>query len=280
VTYDGIVYHDKQVVSHLLERLAPLDPLHSKRRTTIRARVKIKRNPGDLTVINVWNHRDKEYVTLRARHAIFLTGMSATQYGNIKAMAAAANLPFNTDVECAKARTTLIRSLEAAHPERRMAAARRQQRLLLADQPGVISGSTVRVLTAPSRHDGLAPVEDDSGVHVPIDVGQRAGRAAPVKGIRRGGASATKKALATKKSNALAAAEAAELAAEDAARFEYTPPELHSSNFPLISSVEIALMDDGNTGRSASRGSRQAEIMAKIQRAGWGGFDRTEKGDR
>jgi putative transposase len=272
VKYKGRVYHDKRVVSHLLERLAPLDPLHSKRRSTVRARVKFKRIPGDLTAMSIWNHRDKEYVTLPARHAIFLTGMSESQYENIKAMAALANLPFDTEVECAKARTILIRRLEAAHPERRMDAARKQQRLLLADQPGVIFGSMVRVLTAPARHDGQAPVEDEAGVHVPIDVGARAGRAAPVKGIRRGGAAATKKAQKTKTSKALAAAEAAQTAAENAAGFSPVPPDLLTANSPLYRPVEIALPEKVSTERqAASGGNRRAEIMAKIQKApGWG----------
>ncbi|MCW2282586.1 putative transposase [Rhodoblastus acidophilus] len=215
IKLEGVVYHDQRTVTHLMDRLAPIDSLKSKRRTSQRARVKIKRNPADLTVIHVWNRRDEEYVPLPADNANFLMGLTKTQAKTIKIMAEQAGLPFDTDVECCKARVQLIQRLEDAKPQWLKDEEKKRQRILLADRPGLISGSILRVAAAPARHDGMAPIIDESGVHVPIDHGRRAGGGEAVKGSRRGGKAATRKATATRRnSKALSDALNAQAAAE------------------------------------------------------------------
>lgn len=273
IKLDGVRYHERQKTSFLLEQLAPLDPLHSKRDTSIRARVKVKRNPADLTEIHVWNHRDKEYVTLRAENANFLTGLSKAQLDAMKTMAKAAKLPFDTDEECAKARVTLIRRLENSSPDLKLAAARKQ-RLLLAEMPRVLAGGAVRILEAPARHDGMAPPEDEDGpVYVPTQTRQRAGDAKPAKNVRRGGKAATKKAVTSRRNSAaLREAEAALANAERAVAAPAVPtnPQVAVDLAPLQSPIRVAASNGPATPPQRPRGGRQAEIMARCSRDGWG----------
>jgi putative transposase len=270
IKLDGIVYHDPQVVTRLMSNLAPQDPLHSKRRTSIRARVKIKRNPADLTKIHVWDSVDEDYAALPARHARFLTNLTKSQYLAIKTLAALADMPFNTELECAEARTRLIRKLEADNPDRMKSIEKKMQRLLLVDQRGLPPGNTLQIATAHARHDGMAPVEDDDGVaYVPIDPPRRANGGMPAKNARRGGVKATEKAMRTRrKSRALIDAEAAEVEATKAA-FELLPPPELRTVIPRMARAEDSY-DGDETPRRAQGGSRREALKAKMKQSGWG----------
>lgn len=277
VIIGGVRYHDRDKTSFLLERLAPIDPLHSKRRTSIRARVKVKRNPADLTEIHVWNHRDGEYVTLPARNARFLTGLSKAQVDVMTTMAKVANLPFDTDEECTKARVELIRRLENSNPALKLAAAKKQ-RLLLAETPRTLAGGAIRIVEAPARHDGMAPLEEDGPVYIQTRTRRRAGEAKPVKGVRRGGKAATEKAVKTRaKSRALQAAEAAETAAiRDA-----TPPAAPVRPHVAVGLAPLELPAAGEAparlGAPPTGGRNQEKIMAGLQ--GWGPGSTPQKKD-
>jgi putative transposase len=203
VLLEGIRYHDETKTSLLLERLAPVDSNHLKRRTSIFARAKAKRNPADLTELHIWNRRDKEYVTLPAKDANPLLGLNRQQTKLIKNFALSERIPFNTDEDKARARLRLVNKLEAALPGMKLAA-RRKQRALLSEPPRLVSGTKVLVRTIQPRHDGMEVVQ------VPTAYGQRSGTGNPVRGIRRGGAAATRKAVRHReKSAAVRAAEAA-----------------------------------------------------------------------
>ncbi|MEW6451375.1 MAG: hypothetical protein AB1490_12030 [Pseudomonadota bacterium] len=209
ITREGVLlqdvrYHDETKTGLLLERLAPRDPGHRRRRTTIRARAKAKRDPGDLTKIRVWNHVDREYVRLPAVGQEYLFGLNRQQNKIYKDFAKNEKIPFNTDEDKAKARLRLIRKLEAALPGATQSA-RHKHRQLFGPAPRTVAGTRVVVQTVQPRHDGMgAPF-------VPSDYGKRTGDAMPSVGIRRGGKAATRKSVRThrEKSSALKAAEAA-----------------------------------------------------------------------
>jgi putative transposase len=279
ISLDGEVYHDQRTVTRLMERLAPVDPMKSKRRTSQRARVKIKHNPADQAVIHVWNHRDEEYVPLPALRANFLKGLTKTQAWIIEKLAKINGLPFDTDAECCKARLALIRKLEDAKPQWLKDQEKKHQRILLADRPGLVSGNILRVLEAPARHDGMAPVIDETGVHVPIDAGRRAGGGAPVKSARRGGKAATRKATATRRaSKALTSA----LAAEEAATRDVGPVKAPDPATVVIPrpGPPAAIQSAGNdVAPPTAGGSRRAAIMARLVDQGWGEGSKGSNGE-
>lgn len=260
VRIDGTRYHDPLNTTLLLERLAPVTVGHGRRRTSIRARAKAKRNPATPTILNVWNHRDQEYVQLPAKDGYHLLGLNRQQRILYKNFAKAEGLPYNTDEDKARARLRVVEMLERDLPGRSIEA-KRKQRQLLAPPPQHIIGTSVRVQTINPSPSGT------NDLQIPTTYGNRAGDGKPSKGNRRGGKRATAKALKTRKANSWAKRTAEEAVARTqqlggpVTGFRRPPNVISKPNSPPIV---------GATQKAFTLRTNAPDFLSHLESSGWG----------
>lgn len=158
----GLRYHDASVVQKLLNDLVGTAPATEQRRSgSGTCRVKVKFNPANLAEIHVWNHRDRRYYTLKCLDERYAQGMSLWHHRKLKEWAKAANLAFATEEDRLAARSRLAAKVEQLIPDVMLRKRRTVARVIKAPTQEPLQG-VVEMRFAPSRHDGMAPIIDQT----------------------------------------------------------------------------------------------------------------------
>lgn len=158
----GLRYHDASAVQKLLNDLVGTAPATDQRRSgSGTCRVKVKFNPANLAEIHVWNHRDRRYYTLKCLDERYAQGMSLWHHRKLKEWAKAANLAFATEEDRLAARSRLAAKVEQLIPDVMLRKRRTVARVIKAPTQEPLQG-VVEMRFAPSRHDGMAPIIDQT----------------------------------------------------------------------------------------------------------------------
>lgn len=158
----GLRYHDPAVVQNLLNDLVGTAPTKGQRRSgSGTCKVKVKYNPANLAELHVWNHKDRRYHTLRCVDERYAKGMSLWHHRKLKEWAKAANLAFATEEDRLEARARLAAKVEQLIPDTLVRGRRGAARVLKAPVREPMEG-VVEMRFAPSRHDGMAPIIDQT----------------------------------------------------------------------------------------------------------------------
>jgi putative transposase len=178
----GLTFHDEAKVSELLEDLAGLEPVRSRRKGSATARVKVKYNPACLSEIHVWNRRINRYVTLPCEDETYASGVSLWHHRQLQQWAAQKGEEFCSEADRLRVRANLVSKLEELAPTLKGKERRALARLQNAPQVQSYGEGPVALAYAPSRHDGLAPiVEHDVLAPERSDGGQKPSRPARMK---------------------------------------------------------------------------------------------------
>jgi putative transposase len=212
VTYNGIRYHDQDLVAGLLFDLAPSVPKRRRRKhgSVTVPLMKAKIDTENIDHLRIWNWKRDRYVRLPAARefAEYVRDLPLDVHEQIQAFAKAHGFDFENEDERWAARDRYRQLLEAADPARLNEARVKQLRLLqaLQEPAAALHGDEVTVVRTPSGPFGA--------VTIPIATDlPRIDGGAPPKIPRRGGRRATKGAAATRaKNRAKAAAEGREAA--------------------------------------------------------------------
>lgn len=149
-------YHDEAITQALLEDLAPLQPVRSRRKGSATCEVKIKFNPANVGSIHVWNPKRGIFQTLPCTDPDF-EGLSEWQVGRVQQMLReeqADNAEHENDLECALYEK--IKNLASPATAKRIK--RNEVRLLNSPKVHEVLSEHLRVEYAESRHDGMAPI--------------------------------------------------------------------------------------------------------------------------
>jgi len=202
IRFRNMTFHDPVTTTTLLNDLSSTTPARARRKrpSSATASVKIKYNPAVISEIQVWNPKQKPtrgYVSLPNWNTKYAstTGLGFWHHDRIKEFADAENLAFQTDEERLLARDRLRAKLEATAPGLKLAAMRRQRRLLHPPVP-VLKGDTVQLREGIPSISGLSK----NDVAVSIAAQERADNGFPEMGPRRGGKTAARTAADTRAS--------------------------------------------------------------------------------
>jgi putative transposase len=120
---------EKNVPILLNDMCAETRTARGKRKGSANAIVKIKYNPDDISVIHVFNSKDRKYYELRCTDMEYARGLGLSQHHEIRKFATSINNAFNTPEQRRAARMALRASIEAACPEIGLKAKRAQKLL-------------------------------------------------------------------------------------------------------------------------------------------------------
>lgn len=158
----GLRYHEPTIVQGLLNDLVGMAPVKGQRRSgSGTCKVKVKFNPANIAEIHVWNHRNRRYYTLPCVDERYAKGMSLWHHRKLKAWAKAANLAFATEEDRLEARARLAAKVRQLIPDVMLRKRRAVARVIKAPAQEQMEG-VVEMRFAPSRHDGMAPIVDQT----------------------------------------------------------------------------------------------------------------------
>lgn len=149
-------YHDEAITQALLEDLAPLQAMRSRREGSATCEVKVKFNPANVGSIHVWNHKRGIFQTLPCTDPDY-EGLSEWQVGRVQQMLReeqTENADHERELECALYEK--IRDLTSPATAKRIK--RNEVRLLNSPRVHEVMSEHLRVEYAHSRHDGMAPI--------------------------------------------------------------------------------------------------------------------------
>ncbi|MGI3904015.1 MAG: hypothetical protein ACRYGP_01280 [Janthinobacterium lividum] len=198
VTRDGLRFSGVQAVSRLLDDLAKEMPMRDRREGSATAKVKVVVYPDDITQASVWNHHRREYVVLENAHPRFAKECASRwEYRLVKGIVSDETKEFDTEEARLRRLFHARRLIESASTALRARAVKRH-RALLASQKAKPEGDLVMQGYAQASPEGC-----DSVVKVPTVIASviATDDGHAVKGHRRGGAAATKKARASRLRN-------------------------------------------------------------------------------
>lgn len=142
IRLNNMRFHDPVTTAKILADLHPTTPVRNQRIGSATAWVKVKFNPADIGRIEVWNAKRKPkkgYETLPNVDAKYVRrGLGNWHNAQIRAWAEAQGLPFQTDDEKWTARDRLRAETENAAPDMKLAAMRKQRRMLEPPKPALI----------------------------------------------------------------------------------------------------------------------------------------------
>jgi putative transposase len=177
----GLDYHDPAVTGPLLEELAALEPMRSRRKGSATAKVKVKYNPADISRVHVWNHRRGIFDTLPCVDAEYAEGLTKWQHERIQEWQR--ETQSETEEERRELRCALRDKINALSSAKRINRLQRNQvRLLSSPMIQQLAGDHLRLEFAEPRHDGMAPVI----ATVPLASERTDGHAKPTRPARGG----------------------------------------------------------------------------------------------
>ncbi len=159
VLLHGLQFHDPSVTTSLLQDLIGFEPVRRQRRKgSATVTVKVKYNPENLAEIHVWNARRHRYESLPCVDAEYTQATSLWQHEQLRKWTRAKGLSFSSETDRLVARAALIREIEELAPDLKIRQRRAIARLRGSPRVGDFIGPDIEVALAPARHDGMAPI--------------------------------------------------------------------------------------------------------------------------
>lgn len=188
----GHRFHDAQLTSMLMNRLARFGKERAQRRSKTSSRtvmVRVSWDPGDVSQVHVWDPTTRSHVTLPNVRKAYAKDLSWYGADVIKAFAEKRNLEFHSDEEMAKARVAHRQFLKDLLPT--MKGPGKRSYVRIESQPELMPGDNVDMVARDGQHD---VVYDTAAKRAPETI--------PVKkGRPFGGKAGQKKAAATREKN-------------------------------------------------------------------------------
>lgn len=197
----GHRFHDKEVTSRLLGDLAKHGRARNQRKAPLSSAtviVMVTIDPSNCGRIHVWNPETRTNEPLPNVDRRFTDECSWREAKLTKEFAQQKNLAFHSDEDKYRARLAHLESLKKDLTEKPYKEARKLIRSYKPPTPAIVTGETVLTANAEPTWHGLGPLE----IPMSIPARERSDDRIPPKGPRRGGATATKKAVATRKRKA------------------------------------------------------------------------------
>lgn len=123
--------------------------------------MKVKFNPANIAEIHVWHHRERRYHTLPCTDERYAKGMSLWHHRKLTQWAREAGLAFSTEADRLEARARLAARVQQLIPDVLIRKRRSVARLLQEPKQQPLTG-VVEMRLAASRHDGMAPVVEQT----------------------------------------------------------------------------------------------------------------------
>lgn len=178
----GLRYHDIRAVPDLLNDLVPMEP-RRRRRDDATATVHVRYDPADISIIHVWNRKNRKYVALQCADERYADGMPLWLHKKIQEVAKAEGAAFNTEEERQSMRGRLVQAIRSISPRALAESRKRVAQLLEIPRIKKATGNIVDLLNTNPDPVSLGDfISNDRAALTSLDHEILAPRPAPKKG--------------------------------------------------------------------------------------------------